>query len=226
MANKEALRQLQARLAERLQAARTQPRGVSWLAVECAGRGLLLPLADAGEIFALAQTARVAHARPWFLGVANLFDVEFDASGTCLVAGHPIRTADGEVRGLRRIVIRPERVQLFDGVADGHTNTLPGLVRDQVYVGALSQLEIGLAVGDFTDVRMCEGVVADLVAFAIDALHSADVLFGLLADHEERALDVVLLEDVEDLWGPLGIGPVVEGKRDLLRLIAVERHRV
>ena len=72
MANKEALRQLQARLAERLQAARTQPRGASWLAVECAGRGLLLPLADAGEIFALAQTARVAHARPWFLGVANL----------------------------------------------------------------------------------------------------------------------------------------------------------
>jgi len=95
------------------------------------------------EVYEAPATAFVAE----FLGVANLFDVEFDASGTCLVAGHPIRTADGEVRGLRRIVIRPERVQLFDGVADGHTNTLPGLVRDQVYVGALSQLEIGLADG-------------------------------------------------------------------------------
>ena len=52
---------------------------------------------------------------------------------------------------------------------------------------------------DFADVRMGEGVVADLVAFAIDALHGADVLLGLLADHEEGALDVVLLEDVEDL---------------------------
>ena len=71
------------------------------------------------EVYEAPATAFVAE----FLGVANLFDVEFDTSGTCLVAGHPIRTADGEVRGLGRIVIRPERVQLFDGVADGHTNT-------------------------------------------------------------------------------------------------------
>ena len=57
--------------------------------------------------------------------------------------GRPTAT----VRGLGRIVVRPERVQLVDGVADGHTNTLPGVVRDRVYVGALSQLEIGLADG-------------------------------------------------------------------------------
>ena len=72
MANKEALRQLQARLADRLQAVRTQPRGASWLAVECAGRGLLLPLGEAGEIFAMAVLVPVAYAKPWFLGVANL----------------------------------------------------------------------------------------------------------------------------------------------------------
>ena len=41
MANREALRELQSRLAERLQAARTEARAVSWLAVECAGAGLL-----------------------------------------------------------------------------------------------------------------------------------------------------------------------------------------
>jgi twitching motility protein PilI len=72
MANKEALRELQSRLAERLQAARTQPSGRSWLAVECGSRGFLFALKDAGEIFALAPVTPVPHAHAWFLGVANL----------------------------------------------------------------------------------------------------------------------------------------------------------
>lgn len=72
MANKEALRELQSRLAERLQAARTQPSGRSWLAVECRSRGFLFALKEAGEIFALAPVTPVPHAQPWFLGVANL----------------------------------------------------------------------------------------------------------------------------------------------------------
>lgn len=72
MANKEALRELQTRLAERLKAVRAQARGQSWLAVECSGRGFLLPLQEAGEIFAQAAIVPVAHAKPWFLGVANL----------------------------------------------------------------------------------------------------------------------------------------------------------
>jgi len=44
MANKEALRELQKRLADRLQVARSQPRAAAWLAVECRGHGLLFPL--------------------------------------------------------------------------------------------------------------------------------------------------------------------------------------
>ncbi|MEO6032821.1 MAG: chemotaxis protein CheW, partial [Burkholderiaceae bacterium] len=72
MANKQALRDLQSRLAERLQAARTQDRGRSWLAVECSARGFLLPLDEAGEIFALTPIAAVPHSHRWFLGVANL----------------------------------------------------------------------------------------------------------------------------------------------------------
>src|ERR1700733_13949944 len=72
MANKQALRELQTRLAERLQAARTQVRGQSWLAVECSGRGFLLPLREAGEIFALAPIQPVPYSHRWFLGVANL----------------------------------------------------------------------------------------------------------------------------------------------------------
>jgi twitching motility protein PilI len=72
MANKQALRDLQSRLAERLQAARTTARGQSWLAVESSGRGFLLPLREAGEIFALAPILPVPHSHGWFLGVANL----------------------------------------------------------------------------------------------------------------------------------------------------------
>lgn len=72
MANREALRQLQSRLAQRLQQARTETRTISWLAVECAGLGLLLPLSSAGEIFPVSALLPVPHTRPWFMGVANL----------------------------------------------------------------------------------------------------------------------------------------------------------
>jgi twitching motility protein PilI len=72
MANREALRELQSRLAERLQLARTEERPASWLAVESGGAGFLVPLAGAGEIFSLGSVLPVPHTQPWFLGVANL----------------------------------------------------------------------------------------------------------------------------------------------------------
>jgi twitching motility protein PilI len=72
MAKKEALRELQSRLAERLQGARSQADSATWLAVECAGQGVLLPLAQAGEIFPLTPLVTVPHTQLWFVGVANL----------------------------------------------------------------------------------------------------------------------------------------------------------
>jgi twitching motility protein PilI len=72
MANKQALRDLQNRLADRLQAARTEPLGRAWLAVECSARGFLFPLREAGEIFPMAPLVPVPHSHRWFLGVANL----------------------------------------------------------------------------------------------------------------------------------------------------------
>ncbi len=72
MAHKQALRDLQNRLAERLRTARTESRGKSWLAVECASHGFLFPLVDAGEIFPMAPLVPVPHSRDWFLGVSNL----------------------------------------------------------------------------------------------------------------------------------------------------------
>ncbi|HOW49692.1 MAG TPA: chemotaxis protein CheW [Rubrivivax sp.] len=72
MSNREALRQLQDRLATRMQAARTEAAQRAWLAVECAGCGVLFPLHEAGEIFPVGRTLPVPHTQPWFAGVANL----------------------------------------------------------------------------------------------------------------------------------------------------------
>lgn len=72
MANREALRELQSRLASRLQAARTEGVQAGWLAVESAGSKYLFPLSQAGEIFPYAAPQAVPYTQNWFLGVANL----------------------------------------------------------------------------------------------------------------------------------------------------------
>lgn len=72
MANKEALRALQQRLAERLNMVRQQAPVRNFLAVEIAGHGFLLPLDQVGEIFPMSAIQAVPHCERWFLGVANL----------------------------------------------------------------------------------------------------------------------------------------------------------
>lgn len=72
MANREALRELQSRLASRLQAARNEGQSVSWLAVESGGKRYLFPLSQSGEIFPLGTVQAVPYTQPWFVGVANL----------------------------------------------------------------------------------------------------------------------------------------------------------
>ena len=72
MANRQAIRELQSRLAERLQIARTQGVAPSWLAVEAAGQKYLFPMTQAGEIFPWVSTQQVPYTQTWFLGVANL----------------------------------------------------------------------------------------------------------------------------------------------------------
>ena len=72
MANREALNELQARLAQRLMAAETGAVRASWLAVRTAGHNYLFPLGQAGEICPLSGLQAVPYARPWFLGVQNV----------------------------------------------------------------------------------------------------------------------------------------------------------
>jgi len=72
MANREALRDLQARLASRLQAARAEGISVAWLAVRAGGRNYLFPLGQSGEIFPLTTLQAVPYVRAWFRGVLNI----------------------------------------------------------------------------------------------------------------------------------------------------------
>lgn len=72
MANRQALRELQTRLADRLQLAKTQGVAPSWLAVEAGGGKYLFPLAQSGEIFPWVNTQPVPYTQFWFVGVANL----------------------------------------------------------------------------------------------------------------------------------------------------------
>ena len=72
MSNKEALRELQTRLAGRLQLARDEVASAAWLAVRVGSLNALLPLTQSGEIFGLPAIAKVPYAQPWLLGVVNL----------------------------------------------------------------------------------------------------------------------------------------------------------
>ena len=105
MANREALRELQSRLASRLQTARTEGVQASWLAVEAAGSHYLFPLAQSGEIFPFASALPVPYTQAWFLGVANLrgglYGVVDLAS---FVAGRPPAQRSDATRAESRLV--------------------------------------------------------------------------------------------------------------------------
>ena len=72
MANRDALRAFQSRLAGRLQAARSSGVSASWLAVEAGESKFLFPLGHAGEIFPWTLPQVVPYTHQWFLGVSNL----------------------------------------------------------------------------------------------------------------------------------------------------------
>lgn len=72
MANRDALRELQARLASRLQAAKAEGMSVAWLAVQAGGRKYLFPLGQSGEIVPLTHVQVVPYALAWFRGVINI----------------------------------------------------------------------------------------------------------------------------------------------------------
>jgi hypothetical protein len=70
--------------------------------------------------------------------------------------------------------------------------------------------------GQMRQVEVGPGVVGDLVARGLDLTDQVGVGVHLQADHRERRRHPVLLQQLEDLRGVLGAGPVVDGQRDAL----------
>lgn len=105
MANRQALRELQTRLADRLQVARTKGVAPSWLAVEAGSKNYLFPIGQAGEIFPWELTQSVPYTQNWFLGVANLrgglFGVVDLAS---YVTGQPVAPKSEHARKESRLI--------------------------------------------------------------------------------------------------------------------------
>jgi twitching motility protein PilI len=174
MAKREALRELQSRLAQRLQAALTELPSASWLAVHCGGLGLIFPLRTAGEIFTAAGVLPVPHTQPWFLGVANLRGglhgvVDLAASWACASGRWPWTTwatrpgcwrstpVPGPLRGAGRppgrpaqpgqLTRLPDTPQARPGFAGAVYRDTQGQVWQEIDLAALAQQEqfLGIA---------------------------------------------------------------------------------
>jgi len=96
MSNKQALRDLQTRLADRLQSAQGQSVSVAWLAVRLGDTNYLLPLSQSGEIFPLPNITRVPYTQPWFCGVANLRGGLYGVVDLLALMGHTAAAARSE----------------------------------------------------------------------------------------------------------------------------------
>ena len=68
---------------------------------------------------------------------------------------------------------------------------------------------------------MGERVIPDLMAFVVDTLRDTGKLVGLDADQEKSCGSVFAFQNVENLWRPLRVGPIVEGDDDLIGTEAV-----
>ena len=113
MAAREALREFQARLADRLQTARTAGVSASWLAVEAGDAGYLLPLGQAGEIFPWTPPQAVPYTLPWFLGVANLRGGLYGVVQlSAFAGGHAASPAGEAARGQSRLVALNEALEV------------------------------------------------------------------------------------------------------------------
>lgn len=70
--NRQSLKDLQERLAQRLTAAKTEAVTASWLGVESGGERYLVPLVQSGEIFPWTTVQVVPYTKSWYTGVASL----------------------------------------------------------------------------------------------------------------------------------------------------------
>src|ERR1700738_1861919 len=69
---------------------------------------------------------------------------------------------------------------------------------------------------DVVKARMGVGMVPDLMAFGILALHNFRPLTGIHADYEKCGRHFLLFEDVENFRSPPSVGAVIEGQGNLV----------
>ena len=107
MARREALQELQNRIAGMLQKAGSD-KGVtaSWLGVRIGARRVLLPLQQSGEIQSASDIQSIAYAKPWVLGVVNVAPF-LDAAPV-----DPVLRAQPEQPQARRLVVLNEALGL------------------------------------------------------------------------------------------------------------------
>jgi twitching motility protein PilI len=132
MANREALRDLHARLADRLRAAKSGDVAASWLAVFAAGNHYLFPLAQAGEIFPWTPPLSVPYSRHWFLGVANLRGGVYGVVDlAAFVSGSPRPPPEDLIRNELRLVTFNAVMELNCGLL---VDRLDGLRHQDAFV--------------------------------------------------------------------------------------------
>ncbi|MBP9906153.1 MAG: chemotaxis protein CheW [Rhodoferax sp.] len=133
MSKHQALRDLQNRLAERLQTARQQSAAQAWLAVEAGQGRYLLPLHQSGEIFSPPSLLRVPYTSRWFIGVANLRGVLYGVVDLADFLGVSLAHGEGVSGGSRVISLNPE----LAGNVALKVDALVGLRRPDAFVQVL-----------------------------------------------------------------------------------------
>jgi twitching motility protein PilI len=139
MADRQALRELQSRLAARLQLARTQGVAPSWLAVESGGQNYLFPMEQAGEIFPWVATQAVPYTQSWFVGVANLRGGLFGVVDLCAYVTGARAVAKSDMAR------KESRLVAFNAALDTHCalliDRLAGLRNQEAFVDFAERAE-------------------------------------------------------------------------------------
>ncbi len=130
MTKREALRDLQSRLAGRLQAARNDQASAAWLGVLVGAGRYLLPLTHAGEIFAMASVTHVPYAAAWFAGVVNLRGGLYGVVDLAAFLGVGVARSEQSWASVRLITFNTELEINCALMVDG----LAGLRRSEAFV--------------------------------------------------------------------------------------------
>ena len=129
MTQREDLRDLQARLADRLSQARTQTAvGASWLAVKISDKNFLLPLSQSGEVVGWSGVEPVPYTKPWMLGVTSIRGILLTVVDLARMLNLPISRSEQVFAGASVVALNPmmgvnaalfvEHLEGLRGIAD------------------------------------------------------------------------------------------------------------